>query len=119
MAKTEVIDLTTFKKIVHELNDNSDFFDPIYLTADNFTGPLTRAESMFEPAAVVQMGSTHDIDPDEGWEVIDFLQSYSDVDLLAPSQLKKDTKSQLVFDDYIKDWYMMYLDEKTNPFLQD
>lgn len=116
MAKIEVVDAATFKRIVHELDDNSDFFDPFYLKGSDWT-PFTEE---FVRETHTESAFQAEVTMDEMWEVIRFLQSYSDVNMLEPGRLKKlhaPGVYRIWFDDIIKDWYTMYLDEVTHPFV--
>jgi hypothetical protein len=102
MSRTSVVSREDFVKIVIDLGTNSDFFDPFYLEQEDWE-PL-KHEYVKELASSLQ---SHGITEEDYTEVVDFLQTYSDVDLMAYSRYALDRV------DLIRAWYTMYLEEKT------
>lgn len=101
MATVTVVDRETFRKVVRQLEDNTDFFDPLMLSPEMYPGPLTKedAKTMF---------SDTNIDPNEGWMVVYFLQFYSDVDLMGHAKAPKRSESMRRHEN-TEMWYAMYI----------
>lgn len=91
-----------FRRVLRELRDNGDFFDNFYLQNPDLYEPL---DEEFVHQDMAMQAKSIGITTSQMWEVIDFLQSYSDVDLTAMEEAKKHGRStELIFQ-----WWQMYL----------
>lgn len=99
MATVNVVDLETFDKVVLHLENNTDFFDPLYLDGSVPWNALHEED-------MTDMFSDSGIDSSEGWMVVEFLQDYSDVDLLDHAKNKKNPVRRR---DDVNMWFSMYI----------
>lgn len=96
-----------FKLVVNELIANTDFVDPVMLSAEMYPGPLSE-----EGIAELWMEFTDVVSLPKFTEVIFFLQFYSDVDLmemgLTRRMVRSGERTQAAVDSIIDTWWHMY-----------
>lgn len=90
-----------FEATVRYLESNSDFFDPVHLGENFWATTKKMVEQDMVEYEVVESGlvSTHEL-----YEIIHFLESYSDVDLMEPHGFK------VPIENCISRWWEMYED---------